>query len=511
MAGENDPKRDPKSDDAAREGAGLERAVKADPTEITSVTKHEIAVPSSDGVRRLAYTATTGTILLRGAKDEARASIFYIAYTLDGATPEERPVTFCFNGGPGSSSVWLHLGAFGPKRAAFPDPQHPPPPPYRLEDNDATLLDRTDLVFVDPVGTGFSKPEGEAKPEEFFGPTPDVESVSEFVRAWITRNRRWNSPKVLAGESYGGTRVAAMAPYLQDRGMFLNGVILVSPALDLQTLEFGPENDLPSVLYLPSYALTALYHGALADVPVDREAWIRDVRDFAIREYAPALLLGARLPAGERERIAATLSRYTGLSTAWIERNDLRIEIGRFCKELVRERGLIVGRLDSRFTGWDADRGTEAIGRDPSYSAPHGPYAALMNDYVRRVLGVDQERAYEILSMKVNESWKWEVPKGKSGGYLNVVGPLRSAMLDNPHLRVFFANGYYDLATPFFAAEHAASHLGTEPHVRANVTEAFYEAGHMMYLHAASRAKLDGDLSRFYSQIAPSAVSERAR
>ncbi|WP_236607086.1 S10 family peptidase [Sandaracinus amylolyticus] len=491
---------DTKEDDAKKSVDAL-RPVHAEPTEIASITKHETMLAG----RRLAYTATTGTIVLRGPKDEARASIFHVAYTLDDAAPEQRPVTFCFNGGPGSSSVWLHLGAFGPKRAAFPDPQHPPPPPYRLEDNDASILDLTDLVFVDPVGTGFSRIEGEAKPEEFYGPTPDVESVSEFVRAWITRNRRWNSPKLLAGESYGGTRVAAMASYLQERGMFLNGVLLISPALDLAALEFGPENDLPSVLYLPSYAMTALYHGALADVPVDREGWLGDVREFAMREYAPALLMGSRVRSDERARIVERVARFTGLAPAWIERNDLRVDIARFCKELLRDRGVLVGRLDSRFTGHDADRGTESMGRDPSYSAPHGPYAALMNDYVRRVLGVEQERAYEILSLKVNESWKWEIPKGKSGGYLNVVGPLRSAMLDNPHLKVFFANGYYDLATPFFAAEHAASHLGGEAHVRANVIEAFYEAGHMMYLHAASRARMRSDLVRFYA----AAIGER--
>jgi carboxypeptidase C (cathepsin A) len=505
MADEKKTENDAKDGKDAKDDTA-DRGVRADPPEITSVTKHEIAL----GGRRIAYTATTGTILLRGGpKHEARASMFYVAYTEDGARPEARPVTFCFNGGPGSSSVWLHLGAFGPKRAAFPDPKHAPPPPYALEDNDASLLDLTDLVFVDPVGTGFSRSVGDVKPEEFFGPTPDVESVSEFVRAWVTRNQRWNSAKVLAGESYGGTRVAAMAPYLQDRGMFLNGIVLVSPALDLQALEFGPDNDLPSVLYLPSYAITAHYHGALRDVPVDLDAWLREIREFAIREYAPALILGARVPAAERARIVEKLAHYTGLPAAWIARNDMRIDIMRFVKELLRDRDVVVGRLDSRFVGHDDDRGTHVQARDPSFVAPHGPYAALMNDYVRRALGMDEERAYEIISMKVNESWKWEVPKGKSGGYLNVVGPLRGAMLENPHLRVFFANGLYDLATPFFAAEHAASHLGTEPHVRANVTEAYYEAGHMMYLHPASRTKLKVDLARFYASAAPNALDPR--
>jgi len=469
------------------------------PPEVRSVRQHALTL---DG-RVLEYTATASTQLLRGPKDEARASFFSVAYTLDGVPPEQRPVTFCFNGGPGSSSVWLHLGAFGPKRVAFPDPEHPAPPPYRLEDNDATLLDLTDLVFVDPIGTGLSRHVGETKAEEFHGPTPDVESVSEFVRLWLTRHERWSSPKLLAGESYGGTRVAAMAPYLQDRGIWLNGVILISPALDFAALEFGPENDLPSALYLPSYAATALYHGVLPELPRDRDAWLDEVRSFALRTYAPALLLGARLPAVERARLCKTLAGYTGLPVPWLERNDLRIDIGRFCKELLRTRGEIAGRLDSRFVGFDDDGGTHAIARDPSYAAPLGPFTALINDHLRRGLGVQDERTYEVLSLSVNSAWKWEVPKGKSGGYLNVVSSLRSAMLDNPHLRVFFANGLYDLATPFFAAEHAASHLGREAHVRANIAEHTYEAGHMMYLHPVSRMQLKRDLAAFFAAAAP--------
>ncbi len=443
------------------------------------------------------YTATASTLTLRDAKGRPRASVFSVSYVVDGPAAE-RPVTFCFNGGPGSSSVWLHLGAFGPRRVEMKDPQAPPPPPYRLVPNEGSILDFTDLVFVDPVGTGFSRPLGKAKAADFHAPKADVASVADFVRAWTTRHRRWSSPKYFAGESYGGTRVAALVASLQDGGMYSNGVVLVSPALDFAALEFGPENDLPSVLYLPSYAATAWYHDMLRPRPPELEPFLHEVRELAISRYAPALLRGSRLGARERDELAADLARVTSLSPEWIVKNDLRIENQRFSKELLASRGQVAGRLDSRFVGFDSDRGTHTLGSDPSYAAPLGPYTALLNEYLRVDLGFDEERQYEVLSMKVNEDWKWEMPEGKTGGYLNVVGELRRAMLDHPHLRVFFANGYYDLATPFFAAEHAASHLGSEPHVRANVTEAFYEAGHMMYLHPPSRARLRSDLRAFY-------------
>lgn len=465
------------------------------PEEHSKTSRHAIEL----GGTRLEYDATASTVHLRDDKGRPRASIFSVAYVRAGDARPERPVTFCFNGGPGSSSVWLHLGAFGPKRVAFPDPAAPPPPPHRLVDNESSLLDLTDLVFIDPVGTGYSRALGRGKTTDFLAARADTESVADFVRIWTTRHRRWNSPRYFAGESFGGTRVASLVPYLADRGMFANGALLISPALDFGALEFGPDNDLPSVLYLPTYAATAWYHGKLDPRPADLRAFIASVREFAITRYAPALFRGARLPRAERESLVAELARMTGLSPGWIERNDLRIDNGRYAKELLAESGLVVGRLDSRFVGHDLDRGRDSLAEDPSFSAPHGPYSALLNEYVRGELGFEEERPYEVLNMKVNESWTWEMPKGKTGGYLNVVGELRRAMLANPHLRVFFANGLYDMATPFFAAEHAASHLGAEAHVRKNLTEAFYDAGHMMYLHAASRLQLKEDLRAFYA------------
>jgi carboxypeptidase C (cathepsin A) len=398
--------------------------------------------------------------------------------------------------------VWLHLGGLGPKRAAFDDPQHPPPPPYTLETAPETLLLHSDLVFVDPVGTGFSVPCGKAKLEDFASIEKDVASVGEIVRVLVTRLRRWNSPKVILGESYGGTRVGALAAHLADRGMMVNAVALVSPALDIGILDFQRGNDLPSVVYLPTYAAVAAYHGALPSPPADLETFLREVRETAIAEYAPALLRGASISPSEHERIVARLSAVTGLSRAWIARHELRIDIMRFCKELLRERGRTVGRLDARFLGRDSDGGSTELQVDPSFTAPMGPYTALMNDYLRTELGFEEERVYRIINMQMNESWKWEIPKGHTGGYPNVVGELRRAMLDNPHLEVLFMNGLYDLATPFFASETTARHLGSEPEIRAKITERTYAAGHMMYLHPPSRTAMLGDLAALYGRIA---------
>ena len=283
--------------------------------------------------------------------------------------------------------------------------------------------------------------------------------------------------------------------------VLVNAVVLVSPALDIGILDFQRGNDLPSVVYLPTYAAVAAYHGALGDGPPDLAAFLREVRDFAVAEYAPALLRGSAISPQERERIVARLAALTGLSPAWIERHDLRIDIARFCKELLKDRGRTVGRLDGRFLGRDSDSGGTELQVDPSFVAPMGPYTALMNDYVRSELGFEEERAYRIINMQMNESWKWEIPKGHVGGYPNVVGDLRRAMLDNPHLEVVFLNGLYDLATPFFASETTARHLGSEPELRGKSTEHAYPAGHMMYLHPPSRAQMGRDLAALFGRL----------
>ncbi|MFO0712658.1 MAG: hypothetical protein U0353_22595 [Sandaracinus sp.] len=486
----SEAKSDKASDRAA--SAAADKPKKAPPPERAITSEHTIQL----GGRTLRYRATAAITHLKGEDDEPRAAVSTTAYELiDPPEPSRRPITFAFNGGPGSSSVWLHLGWMGPYRAGFTDPMHPPPAPYRLEVNDATVLASTDLVFVDPVGTGYSRAVGDAKVDDYTSVKSDVESMAELVRVWITRHQRWNSPKFLVGESYGGTRVAALAAQLQDKGTMLNGVGLISAALDFTALEFQWGNDFPHVIYLPSYVAVAAYHGATAPTDLDRA--IDDARRMAVSEYGPALFAGSALSPESTDSLAERLAAITGLSKTWIVQQGLRLDIARVTKELLRTRGQVVGRLDARFLGHDVDAGSGEMQADPSYSAPLGPYRALMSDYLRRVLQVEDDRDYEILSMKVNEAWKWEIPKGRTGGFLNVVGELRRAMLDNPHLRVMFANGLYDLATPFFANEHAARHLGHEAHVKKNVREHLYPAGHMMYLHAPSRARLTQDFEAF--------------
>lgn len=454
------------------------------------------------GGRTLTYTASAGTLNLKDDKGEERASIFYTSYVLDGvADPSKRPVTFCFNGGPGSSAVWLQLGLLGPRRIDIPDTVAPPPPPYGLVDNAFGLLDRTDLVFIDPVGTGFSRPLGKAKDEEFHSVKGDVESVGAFVERWTSRNHRWNSPKYVAGESYGTTRAAGLAHFLQQRGLFVNGLVLVSLALDFTTFVFESGNDLPNVLFLPTYAATAAYHGLLPEPPRSLPKFLDEVRAFATDEYAPALLKGTRLDGKRRKALAKKLQHYTGLDAVEIEARDLRIEDMWFAKQLLGSPGKVVGRLDSRYTGRDPDRHSPIATIDPSYDALYGPYAALINEVLRRDLGWDADEEYQVISMKVGEGWKWA--QDKRLGFPHVVDDLRKALLANPHLRVLVANGLYDLATPFFASEYTVDHLMVDPEVRANVRLTFYEAGHMMYQHPASLAKLRADLVAFYDGDGP--------
>jgi carboxypeptidase C (cathepsin A) len=476
-----------------------------EPTDHLVVTEHEITL----GGRALAYTVTTGTIVLReesekqGADagiaegEKARARVFFTAYTLrDAGDLSRRPVTFSFNGGPGSASVWLHLGALGPRRVVMGDAGSPLPPPYGLADNEWSLLDETDLVFIDPVSTGYSRAVTGEKAKTFHTFKKDIESVGDFIRLYTTRYRRWGSPKFLVGESYGTTRAAGLSGYLQDRhGMFLNGIMLVSSVLDFQTLEFLPTNDLPCIAYLPSYAATAWYHRRLApELQADLAVTLREVEAFAFGEYAGALLQGSELPAESRTRIAAQVARYTGLTPGFVERADLRIELGRFTKELLRDTRRTVGRLDSRFIGIDRDSAGERPEGDPSMSAIMGPYTAAFNDYVRGELGYEVDLPYEVLSFPTNEAWSFGDHENK---FVEVAETLRRAMTANPALRIFVANGYFDLATPYAATVHTFRHLGLDESLRGNVSMGWYEAGHMMYVHLPSLARLKQDLAAF--------------
>jgi carboxypeptidase C (cathepsin A) len=455
-------------------------------------TKHSARI----GGQEIKYTATAGMLVMKDEEGKPKASVFYMAYTRDDVTDvAQRPIMFTFNGGPGSASVWLHLGAFGPRRVEMGDAGALLPPPYKMVDNESSLLDVTDMVFIDPVSTGYSRPAPGESPSQFHGVQEDVQSVGDFIRLYATRNKRWSSPKFLAGESYGTTRAAGLSGYLQQRyGMYLNGIILVSTILNFQTADFNSGNDLPYILYLPTYTAIAWYHKRLpADLQGDLRKAVAESEEFAKGEYSTALMAGDALPAAKHLEIVQKVARLTGLSTDYIERTNMRVEIERFTKELLRSERRTVGRIDGRFTGIDKDAAGEAPEYDPSIAAIIGPYTATLNDYVRGDLKFDSDLPYEVLTGRV---FPWSF-KPYENRYVDVGETLRSAMTQNPFLHVFVAKGYYDLATPFFAADYTFDHLGLDPSLRGHLSGAYYESGHMVYAHMPSLAKLKQDTAQF--------------
>lgn len=450
------------------------------------------------GGKTVPYTVTAKETFLKNKDDDPTASIFSIAYTKkDVDDPSSRPVTFVFNGGPGSASLWLHMGVFGPRRIEVPsDGQHAGAAPYRIIDNTYSILDASDLVFIDPVGTGFSRALGETKPSDFWGVKGDAQALAEFIRIYVTENKRWNSPKYLAGESYGTTRAVALTHEMQSgfSGMSINGLILVSAILDFQPAHFSPGNDMPYVGYLPSYTATAWYHKQLPKADKKLPDLLNDVRTFAIETYAPALLKGNRLTKSERDQILEQLHNYTGLSIDYLDRANLRVGAWRFMKELMRDEGLSVGRFDSRYTGEDYDDAGEFFDNDPSAYGISGAYVASINDYLTREIGVDLTREYKILPSEVSQNWDWSLGEGGRPSTVNVAPWLGKAMRENKDLRTLVANGYFDLATPFFATENTFSNNSIDPE---RVTMTYYEAGHMMYTHEPSLKKLSEDVRAF--------------
>ncbi|GAB3914919.1 peptidase S10 [Microlunatus endophyticus] len=454
------------------------------------------------GEQRLEYHVSCGRMVLREeiiedqkfGGHQARAEIFHIAYTLDGAEPGSRPVTFAFNGGPGSSSVWLHLGLLGPRRVIMGDAGDLKPPPYAIEDNLQTLLTETDLVFIDPVTTGFSRTVEGHRADDFHGFGRDLESVGEFIRLWATRNGRWSSPKFLAGESYGTTRAAGLANRLQSEyGMYVNGVILISSILDFASADFTEGNDQAFALYLPTYAATAHYHGKLADDLGDLADVVAQAEDFAARDLPYALARGSRLPTDERRAVIERYARLTGLDPAYVDRADLRITLFDFVAELMRDRQQLVGRLDMRFVGW-LDHGNDShMDYDPSYSAILGPYATAFNSYIRDECGFKIDIPYNILTPKV---YPWSYKEFENAS-VETATALAKALRDNPALRVHISCGYYDGATPHFAAEHVIAHLRIPAAARERIEWAYYEAGHMTYVHEPSRQQQSEDLRAF--------------
>jgi len=456
------------------------------------VTKHSIRA----GGRTLNYTVTTGMMPIRSTAGEVEAHMFFMAYTLDNAgDAARRPLMFSFNGGPGSSSVWLHLGAIGPRRVKMLDDGGLPPSPYELVDNDYTWLDQTDLVFIDPVGTGYSRATKPDLAKKFFGLQGDVQSVGEFIRLYLTKFERWSSPLFLVGESYGTTRASALSGYLIDRGIAFNGVLLISSIMNFQTVGFDQGNDLPYAVHLPTYTAIAWYHKKLpADLQKDLRKTLAEVEQWVTTEYQVALAKGDALTAAERQATLERLARYTGLSKEYLENTDLRVEIMRFCKELLRSEKRTVGRLDGRFKGYDEYARSERPDFDPSMAAIRPPYTAALNDYVRRELGYRNEAEYYILGGGIGP-WDW----GREGNnqYADTAESLRSAFAKNPWMKLFVGFGYYDLATPYFASKYTLSHMNLEPALKKNITEAYYEAGHMMYIDMRELAKLKKDVSAF--------------
>lgn len=440
------------------------------------------------------YATETGMLPLLKPDGSSRASIFYIAYTrLTDSHETPRPVTFCFNGGPGSSSVWLHLGALGPRRVKMNEDGTLPKPPFGMMDNPYSILDTSDLVFIDPVATGFSRAMKDEKPDSFFGATADVESIGEFIRLWTTRHDRWLTPKYLCGESYGVFRAAGLAEYLRARfGLYLNGLILVSGVLDFATLDGGAGNDLPYLLFLPNYTATAFYHKKLpADLQSDLSKALTESRQFARTEYASALLQGSTLPAEERSNIVARLARLTGLKPEVIRDNHGRIDSDVFRKQLLHDEGLILGAYDGRITGRDDQPASPYPGFDPSYAATYGPFSAAMNSYARQELKFEDDLPYEIIAGV--QPWNY----GSKNSYPKVADQLSAAMSQNPYLRVLVLGGRCDLVCPIDTMHYSLEHMDLAPAYRTNITYTEFDSGHMMYVNLPDLKKLQQTVEGF--------------
>lgn len=466
---------------------------KSDKKSDEKVTEHSVTI---DG-KRVDYVAKAGMLPLRDAAGKVTAEVFYIAYTVNKPGDlAQRPITFSFNGGPGSSSVWMHLGLLGPKRVKLRDDGFAVPPPYALVDNEFSLLDETDLVFIDPVGTGYSRA---AKPEDaknFYGVNEDARSIAEFIRLYVTRSGRWLSPKFLIGESYGTTRAAALSgELLRTHRMNLNGIMLVSTVLNFQTIWGDAGNDLPYVLYLPSYAATAWYHKKLQEDLLKQPLTdvLREAEAFASGDYNRALLMGSALQGEERAKMVSQMARLTGLKEAFVDAADLRVSLGRFNAELLRDERLVIGRFDSRYTSYVRSPLSHHAERDPSADAVFSAFASTFNHYVRHDLNFQatDDRPYHILTSL--GKWNWDA----ENQFTNVAETLAESMTANPFLKVHVSNGYYDMATPYYASRYTFAHMNLHPELRKNITEDDYTAGHMMYLNLPDLEKQKADLARF--------------
>jgi carboxypeptidase C (cathepsin A) len=470
------------------------------PPEHPVVTHHELTLAG----KTLKYTASAGNLLIRDEEDKPYGSMFYVAYTLDGADPATRPVSFLYNGGPGSSTLWLHMGSFSPVRVQTDSPNPTTGPPFKLVPNENSLLDKTDLVFIDAPLTGYSRAVGKGTPKDFTGVDQDLRAFDRFIARFLTVNQRWNSPKFLIGESYGTTRSAGLADLLGTDGVQLNGVVLISSILNYAIRSGG--YDTIYIANLPSYAAAAWYFDKVPNKPADIAAWVQQAREFASGPYAQALFAGHNLPAAQLDAIAKQMSQFTGLSVDYIKEANLRVSPIRFRKEVLRTDRRTLGRYDMRFEGIDEDAAGENPSYDASSSGISGAFVAVLHDYLQRELKYESTDTYRPNAFSLTGSqWDWKhKPAGSTPGSPEqqlpyVAADLASAIRKNPHLKVFSANGYFDLATPFFGTEFDLSHMDLEPALRGNVQFGYYPSGHMIYLNTEALHKLRDDLAAFIS------------
>lgn len=482
------------------------KALKWDMKEVPPVvTHHEIKL---DG-KSLRYTAAAGRLPIKDPAGTIEAEMFFVAYTLDGANPSRRPLTFAFNGGPGSASIWLHMGALGPRKVVLAKGGMMPASPYRLIDNPGTPLDKTDLVLVDAIGTGYSRPADMEKGKRFWGVKGDIEAFSEFVRLYISRYERWSSPLYILGESYGTTRAAGIAGFLNSRGISFNGIVLLSMVLDFETLEITKRNDLACILTLPSYTMIAAYHKKLApELMQDMQKTRQEAEHWASSDYAAALAKGDALTAQERQAAIDGLARYTGLKKELIDQANLRVDVREFTHNLLADQKLRVGRLDGRYTGPDPNGYLDTPFYDPTGAATLPPFTSVFNDYVRRELNYKTDLPYYVSAGQLSTTepdsfWKkWEWGSAIEG-FPDTATPLRAAMVKDPYLKILVMEGYYDLATPFYAADYTMNHLNLGPEYRKNIAFATYDSGHMVYLTEDGLTKMKQDFANFIDKTLP--------